>query len=326
MTLRLLLIAAGALAAVLLAVPAWAEAILRPAATVSDDTIRLGDLFDGIGDKAGIAVARSPAPGRKAVVDADWLHRVATLNGVDWHSDDPFLQLVIDRPGIVIGRDRIEQEVDAALVAKGLAPDAQVEFSNHDLQLVIAANLSPTVAVSDLVFDPTNQRFTAIVEAPAGAANPARLSVAGRIRDVQEVPVLAHPMARGDVIATRDLTFARVRKDQVRRDALLDVDQIIGLTPKGTLRTGQVVTLADLQRPVAIQRGALVTIVLHQGAMTLTVQGRANEPGSVGDVIRVTNTNSNLVIPGRVDGPNEVSVGIGAPPAPAPHSGLALAN
>ena len=269
-------------------------------------------------------VARSPAPGHKAIVDADWLHRIATLNGIDWSSDDPFLELVIDRPGLVIGRDRIEQEITAALVAKGLAPDALVEISNHDLQMIIAANQTPTVAVRDLTFDAANQRFSAIVEAPADAKDPVRISVAGRIRDVQELPVLAHPMARGDVIGARDLVFSRVRKDLLRKDALLDVDQIIGMTPKGTLRTGQIVTLADLQRPVVVQRGALVTMVLRQGAMTLTVQARANEAGSAGDVIRVTNTNSNLVVPARVDGPNQVSVDVSG--APVVQTGVALAN
>ncbi len=115
-----------------------------------------------------------------------------------------------------------------------------------------------------------------------------------------DVPTVAHPIGREEVISTRDLTFVRMRKDTVRRDAILDVDQIFGMAPKSTLRTGQMVSFADLQKPVAVARGALITIMLKDGAMTLTVQGRSNEPGSVGDVIKVTNTRSNLVVPARV--------------------------
>ncbi len=162
-----------------------------------------------------------------------------------------------------------------------------------------------------------------MVEAPADAKNPSRLSIAGRVHEVEDVPVLAHPVARGEVIAARDLTFARMRKDTLRRDAIVDVDQIIGMTPHNTLRTGQIVAVADLQRPIAVARGALITIVLEEGAMRLTVQGRANEPGSIGDVIRVTNTRSNMVVPAHVDGPNLVSVGSGVTPTP---TGVALAN
>jgi flagella basal body P-ring formation protein FlgA len=326
MNFRLLLIAAGALAAVLLSVPAWAGAVLRPTAVVTGDDIKLGDLFDGIGDKAGIIVARAPAPGHKAVVDADWLHRVATLNGVDWSTDNPFLEMVIDRPGMTIGRDRIVQEVTAALAQKGVSADSQIDVVNRDLRLVIPADAAATLAVRDLVYDSATQHFSAVVEAPADAANPARIAVAGMVRATVDVPTAAHPIGRNEIIATRDLTFTRMRKDLVRRDALLDVDQIIGMTPRGMLRTGQTISFADLQKPIAVARGALVTIVLRDGSMTLTVQGRASEPGSVGDVIKVTNTRSNLVIPALVEGPNLVSVGVGVTPQPSARGGLALAN
>lgn len=323
MNFRLMLIAAGALAAVLLSIPAWADALLRPTAVVTGDDIRLGDLFDGVGDKADAVVARSPEPGRRAIVDADWLHHVATLNGIDWQSDDPFLELVIERPGITIDRDRIAQEVTAALAKQGAPAGTDVEIANRDLRLIIPTDAPATLAVRDLVYDPGTQRFSAVVEAPADAKNPERLSIAGRVYELTDVPVLAHPMARGEVITARDLTFARLRKDTLRRDAIVDVDQIIGMTPRNNLRTGQLVAVSDLQRPVAVARGALVTMVLEEGTMRLTVQGRANEPGSVGDVIRVTNTRSNLIVPARVEGPNLVTVGVGATPTP---SGVAMAN
>ena len=105
MIMRWLLIAAGSIAAVLLALPAFADPILRPAVVVTGDQIRLGDLFDGVGDKASEPVAHAPAPGRREVVDADWLQHVAAMNGLDWKTDDPFLQVVIKRAGVTITRE-----------------------------------------------------------------------------------------------------------------------------------------------------------------------------------------------------------------------------
>ncbi len=327
MNLRLLLIAAGVVAAVLMSIPAWAgSAILRPVAVVSGDDIHLGDLFDGVGAKANEVVARAPAPGHKAIVDADWLHRVAMINGIDWNTDNPFLEMVIDRPGMTIGQDRIQQEIAAALADKGVSSDAQIDIANRDMRLVIPANAAPTIAVKDLVYDEATRHFSALIEAPADSPNPARISVGGMVRTMIDVPTIAHPIGRDEVIATRDLTFARMRKDTVRKDAILDVDQIIGMSPRGTMRTGQTVSLSELQKPIAVARGALITIMLKQGSMTLTVQGRSNEPGAVGDVIKVTNTRSNLVVPARVEGPNLVSVGIGVSPLRATTGGLALAN
>jgi flagella basal body P-ring formation protein FlgA len=52
--------------------------------------------------------------------------------------------------------------------------------------------------------------------------------------------------------------------------------------------------------------------------MTLTTQGRSIEQGAVGDVVRVTNTHSNLIVVGKVTGANLVTV--------APEGGIALAN
>lgn len=323
MNLRWFLIVGGAIAAVLLAIPAWADALLRPAVIVTGDQIRLGDLFDGVGDKADLPVAHAPAPGRRAVVDGDWLHHVAAMNGVDWKTEDPFLQLVIERAGVTIPRERIEQELMAALKRQGVPTDAEVEIANRDLHLTIPADVAATIAVRELNYDESDRHFTAVVEAPAEGPNPVRIAVTGRIYAVEDVPTLAHPIGRGEVIAARDLSFVPMRADKVRRDVLLDVDQIIGMTPRSTLRTGQTVALADLQHPVAVARGALVTVVLHQGAMTLSIEGRANDPGSIGDVIRVTNTRSNQIVPARVEGPNLVSVGIGVTPMPG---GIALAN
>jgi flagella basal body P-ring formation protein FlgA len=257
------------------------------------------------------------------VVDADWLKHVATMNGVDWKSEDPFLEVVIERAGVTIPRDRIEQEIASALSAQGMPTDTQIEIANRDLQMTVPADTAATIAIRDLNYDEAGKRFTAVVESPAEGPNPVRLAVSGHVYDVEDVPTLAHPMNRGDVIAARDLAFIHMRTDKVRRDVILDADQIIGMAPRSTLRTGQTVSLADLQHPVVVARGALVSVVLRQGTMTLSIEGRANDPGSVGDIIRVTNTRSNQILPARVEGPNLVSVGIGVTPV---SGGIALAN
>jgi flagella basal body P-ring formation protein FlgA len=53
-------------------------ATLRTDATISGDTVRLGDLFDDVMGKEDQPVGRAPAPGRRAVYDATYLMRVAS--------------------------------------------------------------------------------------------------------------------------------------------------------------------------------------------------------------------------------------------------------
>jgi flagella basal body P-ring formation protein FlgA len=58
-------------------------------------------------------------------------------------------------------------------------------------------------------------------------------------------------------------------------------------------------------------------MILRDGAMTLSAQARANDSGSIGDSIRVTNTHSNQVVEATVDGPNRVKVPLNVGTLPA---------
>jgi len=129
---------------------------------------------------------------------------------------------------------------------------------------------------------------------------------------------MSRPISKGDVIALRDISWTKMREDAIRRDVVLDPDQLVGLTPRQSLRANQMISSSELQRPLMVARGALVTMVLRSGSMSLSAQGHAIEQGSVGDIIRVTNKQSNLTVEGKVEGPNLVSV--------SPNGATALAN
>jgi flagella basal body P-ring formation protein FlgA len=79
------------------------------------------------------------------------------------------------------------------------------------------------------------------------------------------------------------------------------------------------VRVADIQAPVTVRKGELVTIVLETRSMRLTAQGKAAEDGAQGAPIRVSNTKSGRVIEAVVSGPGVVTVATAAtaPAAPA---------
>ncbi len=298
-----------ALALTFVAAPAVADVLLRPNVVVDEDVLKLGDLFDNVGAKADTAVARSPAPGRRVTVDADWLQRVANSNGIGWHPRNVFEQAVIERSGVTINHDQIEAELLNALAAQGVSSgNGLIELANRSAQIIVPVGVALQIGIRDLNYDSHYKRFTATVEVPANAANATRLRVSGRLLQTVDVPVLARPIGRGEVVSARDLVWAKTREDSLRHDILTDADQIIGMSPRQTLRGGQMISSSDLQKPIAVARGALVTMVLKSGAMSLSAQGRAVEQGSIGDVIRVTNTHSNLTVEGKVEAPNIVSV------------------
>ena len=292
---------------------ALAGALLRPNVVVDGDVVKLGDLFDNVGAKADVAVARAPAPGKRATLDADWLQRVADderrRSGVRRTS---FEQAVVERSGVSVTHDQIEAELLVALADQGVPADSQIELANRAAQIVVPIGVPLQVGVRDLFYDSHYKRFTATVEVPANVAQ--RHSACGSPAGSSRPSTFrSWPARSAGAMSSRrsDLTWIKVREDAVRRDILTDADQIIGLTPRQTVARRP----DDLDEPTCKSRspsprGALVTMVLKYGAMSLTAQGHAVEPGSIGDVIRVTNSHSNLTVEGKVEAPNLVSVSL----------------
>ncbi len=67
----------------------------------------------------------------------------------------------------------------------------------------------------------------------------------------------------------------------------------------------------QLREPILVPRNSQVTIRLQTARMILTVQGRAMEPGAMGDVIRVMNTKTSKIISASVTESGAVEVAPG---------------
>ena len=300
----------GALAA---SAPASAAALLKSHVLVEGPMVTLGDLFDNVGDRADVPVLRAPPPGQHISVDTDWLSHVALVNGVSWKPRDLFDEADIQRTGQLVGRDQIAANLHDALMQRGAAGDFTVELESRNQQMVVATTDAANVTVRDLFYDRAGNRFSATI-----AAGESRLPVSGRIYTTIEVPVVTHAVGRGETVSAEDITMIKMREDLLRPATITDPGAIVGMAAKVPLRANQPLGNADLQKPLAVTRGALVTLVLNYQGMALTAQGRAMDQGSLGDTVRVTNTHSNLTVEGVIDGTNRVRVTLAGP--------LALAN
>ncbi|HSV29647.1 MAG TPA: flagellar basal body P-ring formation chaperone FlgA [Candidatus Omnitrophota bacterium] len=312
---RILLAALLALALSGQAMAATLPAQLKSAVSLEGDVIRLGDIWDNLAaDKADLAIAAAPQPGKRISLEARWLAAVAQSYGIDWRPNTAFDRVVLERAGQTVDPRLIESQIREALALEGLPAGSDFEISNrHALAITIPANANAAVGVKDVVMDQRTNRFSATVEVPAGSPAATRVKLTGRVFTTTRVPVLSHAMNRGEVITERDIEWAEVREEQVRRDLIADPSQMIGLEPRWTVRQGVPLRAADLQRPVLVARNSHVTLVLKTPFMTLTAQGKAIEDGGKGDTIRVTNLQTKRTIEGKVDGPGTVSVASNGP-------------
>ncbi|MDO8607199.1 MAG: flagellar basal body P-ring formation chaperone FlgA [Phaeospirillum sp.] len=291
---------------------AWAEQLpaqLKSSVSLEGDVIRLGDLWENIGGKADTPLANAPQPGKRITLETRWLAAVAQSYGIDWRPANAFERTVVERVGQTVDHRVIETELREALRLEGAPANASIEIANRaGLQVVVPGNVAATVGIRDVIYDQRMNRFTAVVEVPAGAANATRVKVGGSVFASARIPVLAHPMARGDTITEADIQWVDVREEVLRRDIVTNIRQMIGQEPRYQLRAGAPVRTVELQKPVVVAKNTTVTMIVKTRFMSLTAQGRAVEDGSTGDVIRVTNIHSKQTVDARVDGPGQVSV------------------
>ena len=298
------LAAAGAMAAG----QAAAAPSLRPSATVSGATIHLGDIFNDAGPQAADAVAPAPAPGTHVTYSANWLAAVAREHHLAWTPGSPYDQISVERASQIIGSDAIASRLLAELATHQSVTDATILLDNPGLQLIAPANAGTAIAVDGFTFDSRTGRLSAYVSAPAGDPNAERQRVTARVVYKTAVPVLNRPLSPGELITAQDIGQMKMRRDSVGPDVVLDASQLVGKTPRRPLRAEQPIRTGDVQAPVVIHKGDLVTIVLETPTMRLTAQGKAVEDGSMGAAIQIANTQSKRIIDAVVTGPDSVAV------------------
>ncbi|MBC8158722.1 MAG: flagellar basal body P-ring formation protein FlgA [Alphaproteobacteria bacterium] len=284
------------------------QTVLQESVVVSANVIRLGDLFSGAGKRANDTVAYAPAPGKRAVFDSRWLYRVARAYGLQWRPLTLKDRAVVERTSTAIGREEIESHLLEALIDHGVSPDVKIQISNRMLKIHLPEDLNASVEVEDMAYNPRTRHFTSVLMASSKTGRPQRFRVTGRVFKMHEVPVPSRRVLSGEIIRESDIEWISVRADRLRRDAILHADQIVGKSPRHSIRSGQPIRMRDVRDPILVPKRGQVTIIFKHPRLTLTAKGRALEDGSDGQVIRIANAQSNTVIEATVVGAHMVAV------------------
>jgi flagellar basal body P-ring formation protein FlgA len=287
--------------------PAWGLA-LRPAASVADSLVRVGDLFADAGAASAAPVGPAPAVGMHITYGADWLAAIASEHKLAWTPSSPFDQITVTRSSRTIGSDEMVDRIMGEIAKRQPTANAELELDNPTLQLVVASDAPPAISVDGLTIEQRTGRFSAIVSSPDGDASAPRQRVTGRLIYRVDVPEPTHALAAGAVIAAADLDIVKIRRDRLDAGAATDPQQLIGKSPRRPLAAGQPILISDVAQPLLVHRGDLVTIVFRTDNLELTAQGSALEDGAEGVLVRIENTKSNRVIDAAVTGQDMVTV------------------
>ncbi len=181
-------------------------------------------------------------------------------------------------------------------------------IGGHTPSIMVAMDETPSVAVENISYSVNKESFTAIVIAPVGTDNPRRYKVSGKFYKQVLVPVAAKLIPSGDEITEENIDYKLVRESKVSRNVAVHIEDILGRSPKRTVRTGGTIALSNLGDPVTVAKGKLVAVTLKNGGITLSITGRALESGSTGDIIRVENISSRKPVQAQIISAQEVRI------------------
>jgi flagella basal body P-ring formation protein FlgA len=301
-----------ALAIVLLtASSALADLRLRGNISVDGPQITLGDLFEGVSAReAAWPVAPAPEPGERKMLRLNDVQASVEKAGLSWQPDSNVRGINVSRFGRQIPRQEIVNRLTDALGAQVNGGPFDISFGTAQLALFVPRNAPQTVRVDALDYDARSGRFTAMVAAPANDRNAEAVRVAGRVQMTGGMPVLKNRVNPGDVIGKADIEWKDMPLDRIGQNVITDAGELIGQSPKRVIMPGQAIRTTDVQRPLSVQKNALVTMLVQSPGLELSAAGRAIDQGGVGDIIQVMNIQSKKTVQATIIGPNTVQVAL----------------
>lgn len=115
-----------------------------------------------------------------------------------------------------------------------------------------------------------------------------------------EEPVAARNIRVGTVLSAADIVAPQ------GEDGLREAASFVGLEAARPIFKGDALSREDLRQPTLVARNAVVTMEFEKGALVISTEGRALEPGSFGDRVRVMNLGSKRIVSAFVTAANTV--------------------
>jgi len=287
-------------------------AVLRSHVSVTGDIVTLGDLFDDAGTAGDIVIATAPRPGAPTAISVSRISQVARQNGIAWRNTQGLTRIVVSRSGTPLAPELTKTALANAIAeqvptvaAKGLI---EVILATGVENLMVTEEETPSISVEQVNFDQRSGRFRAIVRVPADAEDAPRFRVTGRAYPALDIPVLARRMSPGDKITEADVNWVRVPATHVSQNIIDDTANLIGFTPRRSLRPGEPVRNSDVEPPRMVEKGSIVSITYVLANMSLTTRGRALEDGAMGEIIKIVNPRSHRTIEVEVTGINRAAI------------------
>lgn len=135
---------------------------------------------------------------------------------------------------------------------------------------------------------------------PAVATNP----------NATSMPVPTVTILQGDVLAEELVAEERfVANDKVLRNYFTSREAVVGKVARRVLPKGHAIPINALRDPFLFKEGERVVLVFKTGGLSIEASGVALQPGVLGSLVSVRNSDTGVVIRGLVQSNGRVQVG-----------------
>ncbi len=168
-----------------------------------------------------------------------------------------------------------------------------------------------------ITFDPhipSNGRYLGRVTIPvsikADGSPLHQVQLTGKVEVYRKVFCARNNLPKGHILTRDDLILSKRPLSRLHGEAVSeeDIAALLGFELKRSLKGGQIIRKRDIRRPIIVKRGQLVTIYAKTPHIVVSLSGRAQDSGSLGDVIRVKNLLTKKVILAQIKDNRTVEV------------------
>jgi flagellar basal body P-ring formation protein FlgA len=284
--------------------------VLRDKVTVDSDIVRIGDLVENAGPVAGVPIFRAPDLGTTGAVSTNRIVEAIRPHQLIDIDTRGLAAVLVTRASRAIDVQEISASLAQALSRQyGLGEPHNISL-NFDLPvhtLQVEASATGALQVAALNYDPHSGRFDATLELPSSMVLQREgTRFTGRAIQTVDAVTVDRPVERGELLQASDLSV--VRRPKAESGALVETSAAVGLAARRPLQPGQPIHAADLMKPEIVQRSDTVTLVYEAPGLVLTLRGKAQDSGALGDTIGVLNDQTKRVVQGVVSAPDRVTV------------------
>ncbi|WP_316354885.1 flagellar basal body P-ring formation chaperone FlgA [Candidatus Trichorickettsia mobilis] len=181
----------------------------------------------------------------------------------------------------------------------------EVQYESKDRVENFRRRQSEIDNISLVRFDPSYATFKAKIQ----YHNDSTDEVFGRYETFIEMPFASRFIKAGEIIAAGDVTLVKTKALRIREQYLVDENDIIGKQTKKNFTAGMLFKNNELIRPPVIKQNDPVNIIYSSERIKLKTSGTALGTGAIGDMIKVKNEDTGIVLLGQIISKNTVQVG-----------------